>query len=291
MDILDSKLVSELRRMELRTRRSIDSDLMGRYRSAFRGSGLVFDEVREYQPGDDVKKIHWKVTARSGEVYVKSYTEDRQLTVILAVDISSSTLFGGTKTKYRRALEFSALISMLARQNQDRIGLCLFSDQVEEYIPPGKSRAQFQRILLALMAKRTLRKGTNVAAALNYVNQRQRRASIIFVVSDFLCAPYEQELRHLSYRHDVISVLIEDEVDERMPSAGIVEFEDAESGKRILIDTSSAAARTVLQSMHARRVQEIRDCCKASATDFIAVRDNPLRPLAQLMDWRTSRIR
>jgi uncharacterized protein (DUF58 family) len=282
--------MAELRRIELRTRRSIDADLMGQYRSAFRGTGLVFSDIRQYQPGDDVKHIHWKVTARSPNVYVKSYEEDRQLNIILALDISRSTQFGADKSKHQKALEFSALVALLAKSNQDAIGLCLFSDDVEEFLPARKNRSQIQRILLELMRPRELKPATNIAAAINHLNKYQRRTSIVFLISDFISPSYELELKNLSVRHDVVCVMLEDKLDVTLPQAGLVEFTDAENGQRVLLDTSSLQVRQKLNEMHNTRIEKWKGICKTAGADCIRISENSLRPLTQLMHQRAERL-
>lgn len=290
-DLLSPGLLSELRRIELKTRRSISSDVMGNYRTAFRGSGLVFSELREYFPGDDVKHIHWKVTARTGKAYVKSFEEDRQLRVMVAVDTSSSTDHGAGKTKHLKALEFAALIAMLAQQNHDAMGLCLFSDHIEEFIPPRQSRRQFQTLLLSILRHRELKRATNVAGALEHLRKNVRRSSVLFIVSDFIAPPFADELRGLSLRHDVVCVLLEDALDFESPRAGLVEFADAESGRRVLIDTSSAKTRRLIREHHERRVRGLAEICRNSGTDLIRVRDGTLQPLADLMKRRRARVR
>lgn len=290
-DLLSPTLLSELRRIELKTRRAIDSDLMGNYRSAFRGSGLIFSDLREYIAGDDVKHIHWKVTARTGKVYVKSFEEDRQQRVLVAVDISNSTNHGAPKSKHIKALEFAAVVAMLAQQSHDQLGLCLFSDRVEEFFPPAHSRRQFQKVLLSILKHRQLRKGTDLKGSINYLLQQQRRSSIVFLVSDFLCPPFDEELRALAQRHDLVCVLLEDALDSTFPRAGIAEFRDAESGKVVLVDTSSSSARKQIELTHRRRIERLQSACRLAGADFMRIQDNTLRPLADLMQRRHARAR
>ena len=247
-ELLRPELLAELKRVELRTRRVVDADLLGSYRSAFRGTGLVFSDVREYQPGDEVKNIHWRATARTNKVYVKSYEEDRQLNIMLVIDLSNSTNFGLNKSKHDKIIEFAALVSVLAQKGQDAVGMCLFSDVVEEYFRPKKSRHQFQQMLGQLLKHRTLAKGTDLKEALNYIRNHQRKKSIIFIVSDFICDDYQQELRLLAIAHDVVCVQVIDDIDTDLPKGGIVTFQDAESGKRMLLDTSNRAVRVSLKS-------------------------------------------
>jgi uncharacterized protein (DUF58 family) len=289
--LIDPRILAELRRIEIRTRRSIDSDLMGCYRTAFRGSGLVFADLREYQPGDEVKNIHWKATARTGKTYVKSYEEDRELNIILAVDVSNSTDYGQGKTRHLRALEFAALIALLAKYNNDCIGLCLFAESVEEFYPADKKGSQFQRVVLSLLKHRELARGTDVAGALRYLQEHQRRAGVVFLISDFYSQPFDLELRALSFKHDVICVLLEDEIELDLPFAGITEFADAENGTRHIVDTSSPRVRERLHAVQLQRAAELRDLCRLANASVLALRNNPLRALAELMRKRNARLR
>lgn len=287
----DYNRLAELRRLELRSRRNIDSDLIGNYKSAFRGSGLVFSDLREYQPGDDVKHIHWKVTARTGRVYVKSYDEDRSINVIVAVDISNSTSYGSVRSKYSKATEFAALLTLLASQGQDAIGLCLFADQVQEFLPARRSRSQVQRILSTLLATRQLAEATDIGNCLDFLRQHQKRSSVIFLVSDFFSPPFEQQLKYISRKHDLICTLIEDPLDYCLPTAGIVEFYDAETDQRILIDTTAKSTVSSLKQSHQQRVNSLQQLFNSASADFITIDNNPLQPLTTLMRQRTKRLR
>jgi uncharacterized protein (DUF58 family) len=281
----------ELRRIELHTKRRVSADLTGKYRSAFRGSGLLFSDIREYQPGDYVKNIHWKVTARTGKVYVKSYEEDRQLSIMLAVDISRSTDFGANRSKHRKAIEFAALVSLLASQNRDSFGLCLFSDKVTSFTRPSASRRQFQKLLLELISEHELRPATDIGAALDYLVEHQRKTSVIFVVSDFLSPDFDESFRRLAIRHDVIAVLVEDDIDYELPAAGIVEFEDAESGKRYILDTSHPGSRAIFEQQSKERAAKLRAKLQVLGVDLMVLKDNPLSPLSELMTRRQARFR
>ncbi|MBN8548037.1 MAG: DUF58 domain-containing protein [Deltaproteobacteria bacterium] len=288
-DLLSPALLSELRRIELKTRRAINTDLIGNYRSAFKGSGLVFSDLREYIAGDDVKHIHWKVTARTGKAYVKSFEEDRQQRVVVAVDISNSTNHGVPKTKHLKALEFAAVISMLAQQSHDQLGLCLFSNHIEEFFPPTHSRRQFQKVMLSLLKHRQLAAATDLKASISEFLKQQRRPSIVFLVSDFLAPPFEPELRLLARRHDLICVLLEDSFAASVPRAGITEFQDAESGKTVLLDTSSPGVRRHLEALQRKRVENFQESCRLAGADFMRIEEGTLRPLADLMHRRHAR--
>lgn len=285
--LLSAEALLDIKRLEIRSRRSVDADLIGRYRSSFRGSGLLFSDLRTYEPGDDIKHIHWKATARTGRPFVKTYEEERQLRITLAVDVSASTLWGAPKSKHERALQFAALISMLAQQNQDAIGLCLFGDSVVEYTEPSTKRSQFQRVLRMLLTPRPLVKGTNIGAALTFLRERTKRSSIIFIVSDFLSPPFEEQLSLLASRNDVIGVSLIN--NERIPSAGLVKFSDAETGEEILVDTSSKKVREALIKKLELHKTELQSKFQKSRSDLIEIGENPLRPLITLMEKRSRR--
>ena len=290
-DVLSPSISAEIRRLELKTRRAVDSDLMGNYRSAFRGSGLIYSDVREYVPGDDVKHIHWNATARTGTVYVKSFDEDRQLRVVAAVDISNSTAHGARRSKHQKALEFAALLALLTQRSHDAMGLCLFAGKVEEYLRPQHSRRQFQRILLSILQHRQLPQSTDISVALSHILEHQRKSSIVFLISDFQSAGYEERLRALAARHDVVGVLLEDRLDYEVPRAGIVEYVDAESGARYSVDTSSSSVRRALAAGHQRRAARLSATLQAAGADLIRLREDPFHPLRELMQRRRSRLR
>lgn len=290
-EILSSVNLAEVRRLELKAKRNVTSNLAGQYRSTFHGSGLVFHDIREYTPGDDVKHIHWKVTARSGKTYVKSYEEDRELNVLLALDISRSTLSGGGKSHHQRSLEFCALIAMLAKVNQDAIGLCLFDDAVREYIPASRKRTQVRSVLSELIKARELKPATDLKEGLKFLNQNIRRHSIIFLISDYFSSPYNDQLKLLSMKHEVICVKIHDFAAQEMPKAGIVEYIDAESGERILFDSSNARLRELLRKRNQGVTEEWIKSCAAANTDYMLLRQYPIKDLAELLHRRNRKFR
>lgn len=289
--MIDPLISSELRRIELRTKRALSSDLMGQYRSAFRGSGLVFSDLREYQNGDDIKHIHWKVTARSGKTYVKSYEEERTLRILIALDISNSTNFGAIKSKHKAALEFSVIIALLAKMGGDAVGLLTFSDKIEDYTPPSRNRSQVHNIIRQLHTPKSLAPKTDLNPALNYILERERRSSIIFIISDFISPSYEESLKRLSIKHDVICVMLDNLFDQQLPSAGIVEFVDGESDKRVLIDTSQKNFSEILEKLHHRKLKAWEERCHNVGADTMKIRDKPIQPLISLMHRRASRQR
>ncbi len=294
---IDPALLMELKRIELVTRRRIDTDLLGRYRSAFRGSGLLFSDLREYQPGDDVKHIHWRVTARTGRTFVKSYEEDRHLQVLVAVDISKSTgcgAFDGDRFRsaQQRASEFAGLLTLLGMKSQDSVGLLLFSDQVHSFLPPKRSRMQTRLLLLELMRTRNLPAQTDLRKPLEHLRAHARRGAIIFIVSDFYSPPFESELKALAFSHDVVLVHLADPNPQYLPKSGLVEMRDAEGTGTVLIDASSSRFRDLLLKQRSARSQLVSELAKRSGADYLMLGDgSPLRPLRELMERRSRRMR
>jgi uncharacterized protein (DUF58 family) len=280
---------AELRRIQLRSRRLVTGDLMGQYRSAFRGTGLVFTDIREYQPGDDVKHIHWKATARTGKVFVKSYEEDRQLRVLVAVDMSASMRALDQRSGYAKALEFVATIGALAQRGNDLIGLSLFAEKPLTYLHPKSGAKRTQQILASLMNEQGEYLNTDLAAALQDISLTLRKPSIIFVLSDFLCPPFETELRTLSTIHDVVLVQIESPL-KQGESLGLVTFTDAETGEQVVVDTSSQMVREKWsEALEAQRLR-LRDTAQSCRADHIVISDSVISPLVRLMRERTRRI-
>lgn len=282
---------SELRRIQLRSRRLVTGDLLGQYRSAFRGTGLVYTDIREYLPGDDVKHIHWKATARTNKVFVKSYEEDRQLRVLLAVDASASMRAINKTSAYMKALEFSSTVGALTQQGNDLFGLSLFADTPLTYLPPKSGVKRTHQILAALMDSQNILKNgeTNLASALTQLSLTNRKPSIIFVLSDFFCPPYEHELRTLASVHDVVLVQIESSLN-HVGDLGLVTFADAESGEQVVIDTSDKLVKEAWNAHAAKHRAEVRELAQSCRADHIVINENALRPLVRLMKERTRRI-
>lgn len=249
------ELLRKIRHIEIRTNRLVNDVFAGEYHSVFKGRGMEFEEVREYIPGDEIRTIDWNVTARYNQPFVKRYVEERELTVMLVVDASASGLFGTSgQAKMEVATEICALLAFSAIRNNDRVGLIMFTDQVEKYIPPMKGHKHVLRVMLELLNFRPEGKGTNIDEALRYLNRVRRRHSVVFLVSDFLTGNYRQSLLVTSKRHDVVAVAITDPREVSMPGAGLLELEDAETGEMILVDTSSRAFREA----YAKHTGELR---------------------------------
>jgi uncharacterized protein (DUF58 family) len=257
-----AEILGRVRRMEVRTNRLVDDSLAGRYASVFKGRGMDFDRVRNYVPGDDVRTIDWNVTARTGEPHVKLFTEERELTILLLIDVSASSDFGSVADSKRElAAEAAGVLAASAIRNRDKVGLILFSDEVELYIPPGKGRMHIMRLIRETLFFQPKRGGTDIAQALDFANQVVHRKSVIFLVSDFcLGAPFEERLNHLrgklqitNRRHDVIAVAVSDPREQSLPDVGRIRIEDAESGEVVELDTGSAKVREAFAQQSRRR--------------------------------------
>ena len=244
--MLSPDVLRRIRKIELRTRRLVNESFAGAYHSVFKGQGIIFDTVRPYQPGDDVRAIDWKVTARSGEVYIKRYVEERELTVLLVLDTSASCLFG-TKNKSKRdlAAEIGAVLAFSAISNNDKVGLLIFSDKIELYIPPRKGRNHVLLLIRDLLAVRPTNRGTDLNMALRTINRVLNQKAIVFFMSDFLenNTTYARELIVTSRKHDLISLILSDPLEETWESVGLVNIEDAETGIHQWIDTTSSKWR------------------------------------------------
>jgi uncharacterized protein (DUF58 family) len=246
--MLPAELIRTVRRLEITTRRAVNDRLAGQYHSVFKGRGMAFDEVRLYQPGDDVRAIDWNVSARMNDVYVKVFTEERELTVMLLVDASASVGFGTRKkSKAEVAAELAALLAFSAVSNNDRVGLVLFTDQVEVFVPPKRGRKHVLRLVSQILAHRPRSRRTDIGAALTFLRRALHRRAIAFVVSDFLQAPggngYGTPLLLSARRHDVVPIAISDPMENALPKAGLVLVQDPESGEIAYVDTGSSAVR------------------------------------------------
>jgi uncharacterized protein (DUF58 family) len=233
-----------VRRIELRTRRLVDSSFAGDYRSLFKGQGMEFAEVREYQPGDEVRSIDWNVSARMGRPYVKRYVEERELTIMLAIDVSGSSRFG-TRARFKHdlAIEMAGVLALAATRNNDRVGLTLFSDRIEHALPARKGRKHALRLIRDLLTAQPTGTGTSMQVAVDRLLRLLPHRSVIFLASDFLVDELERPLARLAQRHDVIAVTLEDPAERVLPNIGAARFEDPETGERIEVDTSNAEVR------------------------------------------------
>lgn len=268
--MLPADVLRQVRRLHLRARRAVTTLLGGEYHSAFKGAGLSFEEVREYQPGDDVRGIDWNVTARAGHPFVKRYVEERELTLLLAVDVSASLRFGtGVQTKRAAAAELAALVAFAAAGNNDRVGLLAFTDRVERYVPPGKGTRHILRLLRDVLFFEPERRGTDLGVALDYLNRVQRRRAIVFLLSDFPPGPYEPTFRRAARKHDLIAVRTADPREREWPASGLVQLEDAETGRQLLIDTDDRRFREAYRRRADERAAAFTRLARAARVDVI----------------------
>jgi len=272
--MLPADVLRQVRRLHLRARRVVQTLLGGEYHSAFKGAGLSFEEVREYQPGDDVRTIDWNVTARTGQPFIKRFVEERELTMVLAVDVSGSQRFGtGQLSKRAVTAELAALLALCAVSNNDRVGLIAFSDTVERFVAPNKGPRHVLRLLRDILAFEPKRPGTDLAVALDYLNKVQRRRAIVFLISDFLSGPpappYRDAFRRAARKHDLIAVRTADPREREWPAVGLVRLEDAETGRQTVIDTSSRAFREGFAARNQDRVMEVTRLARGARADLI----------------------
>ena len=252
--MLSSDLFRKIRQIEIRTRRLVNDTFAGDYHSAFKGRGMAFEEVRPYQPGDEIRTIDWNVTARMGDPFVKRYSEERELTVLLVVDASGSGNFGSVgRFKRELAAELTAVLAFAATSNNDKVGLLIFTSQVELFIPPRKGRKHILRLIRELLAFQPQQRGTDIRLALDSVNRLLKRRAIIFVVSDFLADPdsYRGVLTVANKRHDVVAVDLRDPLETEIADVGLLALEDAETGEVVWVDTSSKRWRTAFAERQA----------------------------------------
>ncbi len=257
--MLSTELLKKVRRIEIRTSHLVSEALGGQFRSAFKGRGMEFEEVRPYQIGDDVRSIDWNVSARTGEPFVKLFREERELTVLLAVDLSGSLSFG-TSAQFKRELvaEVAATLAFSAIRSNDKAGLLLFTDRIERFVPPRKGPRHVLRIIREILSMRPAGRGTDLAGALDEVRRVQKRKAVVFVLSDFLGENFERSLRLASARHDLIPIRVSDRREEELPDVGFVELEDLETGRRLWVDTSSRAVRNRFHELAAERSEASR---------------------------------
>ncbi|MHA6279117.1 DUF58 domain-containing protein [Salinimicrobium sp. CAU 1759] len=271
---MDTKeLLKKVRKIEIKTRRLSDHIFGGEYHSTFKGRGMTFSEVRQYQFGDDVRNIDWNVTARYSEPFVKVFEEERELTMMLVVDVSGSGLFG-TRNGFKQDIitEIAATLAFSATQNNDKIGLILFSDVIELYIPPKKGRSHVLRIIRELLEFQPKSQKTDLENALSYLSRVMKKKAIVFVLSDFIAEDYQRTLKITSGRHDVTGIRVYDEREEEIPNLGMVAMQDEETGKRIMVDTSSRSVRRNYSNYYRERVDYFSESFRRSGAGSLSTR-------------------
>ena len=274
------ELMAKVGKIRILTNKLIDDQLSGDYHSTFKGQGVEFDEVRPYVPGDDVRTIDWNVTAKTGLPYIKRFSEERELTILFMVDVSGSQGYGSVRrSKMELAAEVTALLALTAIRNQDKIGLILFSDQIVKYIPPRKGRDSVMRLVReVLAAEDSATGGTDIAAALKFLNGVQKRRAVVFLVSDFLLSSvkpqtssFEQLLRATARHHDMVCVPVSDPAELELPNVGLVELEDPETGELVLVDTSSAAVRRRFSATASEENEELKRFFLKTGIDTLTI--------------------
>lgn len=292
-DLPDTQaLAKRIRRLEIKTTRLVSNIFGGEYQSVFKGRGIDFDEVREYQEGDDVRLIDWNVTARMDRLFVKKFVEERELSIILMVDVSASNRFGSAvMLKRELAAELSAALAMSALHNHDTVGLVMFSDRIERFVPPKKGRTHVNRLVREILTTEPQGRGTDYKAAVDFLMQVVKQRSVVFLLSDFLSLDFEKPLRLAATRHDVVPVVLNDPREFSLPDVGLVRLDDPESGESILLDTHSARVR----KEYARRANELRaeriGVFRALGLDFLDLFTDQgyVKPLIKFFQSRQTR--
>lgn len=271
--MIPAEILKKIRRIQIRTRHKVNDMFAGQYHSVFKGQGMEFEEVREYVPGDDIRSIDWNVTARTGHPFIKQFKEERELTVMLLVDISASNEFGSTQQlKKDLAAEIAAMLAFSAIQNNDRVGLILCTDEVECYVPPKKGVRHVLRVIREILYFEPSRRGTRLGPAVDFLNRVTTRKAVTFMISDFITP--EDPKRALSAtakRHDAVAVVVGDKREQAWPRGGLVEWEDAETGRRVLVDTSDRGTRRRLTQWQTARRADLLDGLRGAGVDTVEV--------------------
>jgi len=296
------EILKKVRQIEIRTRRLVDSSMGGEYHSVFKGRGMDFDEVREYVPGDEVRTIDWNVTARSGRPFVKKFTEERELTILLLVDVSASGNFGSTsQSKREMAAELASVLAFSAIRNSDKVGLILFSDQIEQYIAPKKGRRHVLRVVREILYFQPQHRGTDIVQALDFANRVTRRRAVAFLISDFQTsgdpaqslASLQRAIRLTQTHHDLVALHIQDRREHELPDVGLLAIEDAETGEMLELSTSNPKVRARFAELSRRNVEALRRVLNAEAVDSLELEtgESYVPPLMQFFKTRERRRR
>jgi uncharacterized protein (DUF58 family) len=290
---MDTKeLLKQVRQIEIKTKGLVNQVFSGEYHSVFKGRGMEFSEVREYQFGDDIRNIDWNVTARFGHPFIKIFEEERELTVILMADLSGSLIFGTEdKTKQQIAAELTAILAFSALKNNDKVGLLLFTDKIEKFVPPRKGNKHVLRIIREVLSFEPEGKSTNIKTALEYLNHAIKKRSIVFLLSDFMDEGYEKILRIVGKRHDFIGIVMSDKRENEIPQMGLVKFTDAETGEERWIDTNDLKMRRHLSDVRQKITEQRKSLFIKSRLDSIEIQtgQNYVKPLVQFFKARGKR--
>lgn len=288
--MIPKELFKKVRQLEIRTRGLVNNVFGGEYHSAFKGQGIEFSEVRPYQIGDDIRSIDWNVSARTGETFVKIFEEEREQSVMLVVDISGSEDFGsGSKFKREIAAEICAIVAFSAIKNSDKVGLVLFSDQIELFVPPKKGKQHVLRLIRDLFAHEPASRGTDISMAINHALRVLRRHSIVLLISDFMDTGFDKPLRALARRHDAVAVQLVDPREEELPSVGLIELTDPETGQTVVVDSSSKKVRNAMSDQAVDREHGLAALFRRASVDRVVIRSDESY-LEPLIDFFRKRI-
>ncbi len=291
--MLTHELIKKIRKIEITTNRAVDDVLAGQYHSVFKGRGMAFDEVRPYQPGDDIRVIDWNVTARMNDPYVKQFIEERELTVMLLVDVSGSLEFGTkVRLKSEMAAEITGLLAFSAIKNNDRVGLVMFTDRVERFIPPKKGSKHVLRVISEILSFTPEHKKTGISSALEFLSRVTKRKSVAFLLSDFQTKDYEPALKVANRKHDLVPIVLRDPMERALPNVGLASFVDAETGQSIIFDTASRAARKAFTKAVDKHWEDQRKLFKRLKIDSVelSTSDDFVRPLVLFFKRRAARM-
>ncbi|MBN1518011.1 DUF58 domain-containing protein [Candidatus Sumerlaeota bacterium] len=290
--MIPQEILKQVRRIELATRKAVNDVMAGEYHSVFKGRGMDFDEVREYQPGDEVRSIDWNVSARMGRPYIKRYMEERELTVMLMVDASGSLDFGsGSQMKGKTAVMICALLAFAAIKNNDQVGLIIFTDEVELYLPPKKGRKHVLQVIRELLYFEPRRRGTDIGGALEYMNRVTKRRSVVFLVSDFADEHLYKSLLIANRKHDLVALRIHDQREMELPPVGLLELQDAETGEVVMLDTFSAGVRRSFERKARETATGLENLFKRLSIDSVdfETEEDYVEPLIRFFRRRAQR--
>ncbi len=288
----EKELLKKIRQIDIFSNRLVNTIFAGEYESVFKGQGITFDEVREYQPGDEIRWIDWNVTARMGQTYVKKYVEERELVMMLLIDLSASTSFGSKQdTKASISAEIAALLAFSAIKNNDKVGLICFTNSVEHYVAPRKGRRHVLRVVRDILRFQPSKSGTDISEALSFADQILKPHSVLFLLSDFMDSDYQKQLQITSKRHSLIAITLKDRREVDIPNVGMIELEDAETGERIMLDTRSAQTQQIYSERNRQIAAERQQAFRSSKVDSIEIHtdESYVIPLMRFFRQRATR--
>ena len=290
--MISKEILKKIRKLEISTKGMVNNLFGGEYQSAFKGRGMEFSEVRAYTYGDDIRQIDWNVTARTGDPFIKIFEEEREQTLMLCVDISPSGVFGSrSQCKMDLAIEICAVLAFSAIKNSDKVGLVLFSDHVEKVVPPKKGKTHVLRLIREMYATKPTGKGTDIADALSYINRLLNRKAIVVLASDFQDKDFQKQLQITNQKHDLVNIVINDDLEKELPDLGLISLNDAETGQNVYVDTSSKKVRTAYRAKRLAEKKALKDLFMKYQIDSVDVHTNHsyVRPLVSFFQRRANR--